>query len=378
MDDEKKQEYYQKYAQEKQKGVKFWPDIIFKDLVIFISIFLLLLGLAIFVGVAFEPPADPNDTSYIPRPEWYFLFLFEMLKYFPGNLEWVGTVVIPLLAVLALVLLPFYDRNPKRHWKTRKLAVLMMTIVVVGIVALTIMAVASTPEQEETAAAATLGEKVTQGQDLYSIYCVECHGADGEGGEIKGVEGLEGYMMKPINSQDEMYTRTDEALFNIIDYGQPSLGMPPFGLAHGGELPRGEIENIVLFMRYTWDDRVELPEDQQVAAIPLPAADEVLSYDVHVAPIFKRYCISCHRPGRDNHNYLMGTYEEVLNTGDNAPVMVAGDTNSILLRLINWEELPDIEVGLMPPSKQLKPEYIDVITRWVLAGMPQTAEDAAP
>lgn len=377
MDDEKKQEYYQKYAQEKQKGVKFWPDIIFKDLVIFLSLFLLLLGLAIFVGVAFEPPADPNDTSYVPRPEWYFLFLFEMLKYFPGNLEWIGTVVIPILAILALALLPFYDRNPRRHWKTRKLAVTAMSIVVIGIIGLTIMAVVSTPEQAETAAAVSLGDKITQGQDLYSIYCVECHGADGEGGEIKGVEGLEGYVMKPINSQDEMYTRTDEALFAIIDYGQPSLGMPPFGLAHGGELQRGEIDNIVLFMRYTWDDRVELPEDQQVAAIPLPAVDEVPSYDVHVAPIFKRYCISCHRPGRDNHNYLMQTYEEVLTSGDNAPVMIAGDASSILLRLVNWEDLTDIEAGPMPPSKQLKPEYIDVITRWVLAGMPQTAEDAA-
>ncbi len=63
------------------------------------------------------------------------------------------------------------------------------------------------------------------------MHCVECHGADGEGGEIKGVEGLEGYMMKPINTQDEMYTRTDETLFNIIEYGQPNLGMPPFGKA---------------------------------------------------------------------------------------------------------------------------------------------------
>jgi mono/diheme cytochrome c family protein len=377
MNEEQKKTYYEKYSKEKQKGVKFWPDIIFKDVIVTLAIFLVLLGLAIFIGVAFEPPADPNDAAYIPRPEWYFLFLFEMLKYFPGQLEWIGTFVIPSLAVLALFLLPFFDRNPKRHWKHRKFAVLFMTFVVVGMVVLTVSAFVTTPPQEESVSAQTIGEKVALGEELYAINCVVCHGADGEGGEIKGVEGLEGVVLDPINSQDVMYTFTDETLYNIIDYGQPNLGMPPFGLGHGGELQRGEIDAIVQFMRYTWDDRVELPEGQQVSSIPLPGPDEVPSYDVHVAPIFKRYCISCHRPGRDNHNYLMGNYDEVLNSGDNAPVMVAEDMNSIMIRTLNREELTDIEVGPMPPNKALKQEYIDVIIRWIMAGMPETPEDAA-
>jgi mono/diheme cytochrome c family protein len=252
-----------------------------------------------------------------------------------------------------------------------------MGLVVVGIVVFTIMAVASTPPQEETLAATNIGERVTLGQDLYSYYCVECHGAEGEGGEIVGVEGLEGVILDPINSQDVMYTFTDDTLFNIIDYGQPTLGMTPFGLANGGELKRGEIEYIVTFMRYTWDDRVEIPAEDQVAGIPLPGADEIPSYEVHVAPIFKRYCVSCHRPGKENNNYLMTTYDEVLNSGDNAPVVVAGDLSSILIRVINREEITDLDIGAMPPSKPLKDEYIDVIQRWVLAGMPVTAEDAA-
>ena len=107
MNEEQKQEYLKKYKQEKEKGIKFYPDVIYKDLLVAFGVFLILLGLAIFVGVANEPPADPSDTSYIPRPEWYFLFLFEMLKFFPGSLEWVGTVIIPGIFVLALLLLPF-------------------------------------------------------------------------------------------------------------------------------------------------------------------------------------------------------------------------------------------------------------------------------
>ena len=199
---QQKQKYLEEYKQEKEEGVKFYPDIIYKDLVVSFGIFLLLLGLAIFVGVAAEPPADPSDSSYIPRPEWYFLFLFEMLKYFPGQIEWVGTFIIPTVAVLALLLLPFYDRSPFRHWKKRKVATVGMSIIVVGIIGLTIVATVTTPPQEETVLATTITEKIVLGQDVYSIQCVECHGAEGEGGEIVGVEGLEGVFVKPINSQD--------------------------------------------------------------------------------------------------------------------------------------------------------------------------------
>lgn len=376
MNEEEKRSYLEGYKQAKEKGVKFYPDIIYKDLVVSFAIFLLLLGLAIFVGVAQEPPADPSDSAYIPRPEWYFLFLFQMLKYFPGQIEWVGTFIIPTIAVLALLLLPFYDRNPFRHWKRRKLATTIMVLVVVGMVVLTIVAAATTPPQEETTIATTITEKIVLGQDVYSIQCVECHGAEGEGGEIIGVEGLEGVVVKPINSQDEMYTRSDETLSNVIDYGQPDLGMPPFGLGYGGELSRGEIDAAVTFMRYTWDDRVEIPEEAaQAGAIPELAPGEIPSYEVHIEPIIKRFCVSCHRPGKKNNNYLMRTYEEMMETGDNAPNVIPGDLNSNNIRMINREEID--AGGPMPPTRALRPELIEILERWVLGGAVETAEEAA-
>jgi mono/diheme cytochrome c family protein len=376
VNDEQKQAYQAEYKKAKAKGVKFYPDIIYKDLLVSFAIFLLLVGLAIFVGVANEPPADPNDSAYIPRPEWYFLFLFQMLKYFPGQIEWIGTTVLPTIAIIALLLLPFYDRSPFRHWSKRKLAVSVMSVTVLGIVALTTLAAATTPPQEETTLAATLPEKILLGQDLYSVECVECHGAEGEGGEIKGVEGLEGVVLAPINSKDLMYTRTDETLFHVIDYGQPDLGMPPFGKGYGGELARGDIDAIVTFMRYTWDDRSELPEEvAQAGAIPELGPDEVPSYEVHIAPIVKRYCVSCHRPGKKNNNYLMQTYDEIMESGDNAPNVIAGDLGSNLIRMINREEID--AGGPMPPTKSLKTELIDIFQRWVLGGAPNTAADAA-
>lgn len=378
MNEEQKKLYKEKYSQEKQKGAKFWPDIIYKDVVITFGLFIVLIIMAIWVGVAQEPKADPSDSTYIPRPEWYFLFLFQMLKYFPGSLEWLGTTIIPIIAILALFLLPFFDRNPRRYWKKRPWAIAIMSVMVLGIIVLTILAVVSTPPQDVTGTiAGTIPEQILAGQDLYSVNCTECHGPNGEGGEIKGVEGLEGVILKPINSQDEMYTRTDETLFNIISYGQQDLGMPPFARAFGGALGPSDIQAIVTFMRYTWDDRVELPPEVAAAnAIPTLAPGEIPSYEVHISAIQRRYCISCHRAGKKNNNYIMDNFENTINTGDHAPNLIAGDLSSNTMQMLNRVE--GLEAGNpMPPTRALPPALVAIYQAWIMAGMPNSAADAA-
>jgi mono/diheme cytochrome c family protein len=368
-----KKQYQERYEAEKQRGVKFFPDIIYKDIIVAFGIFVILVILATFVGVKPEPPADPNDASYVPRPEWYFLFLFQMLKYFPGSIEWVGTTIVPAVAVLALLLLPFYDRSPVRHWRKRKLAMGIMSVATIGIVALTLLAAVTTPPQEEFGAT-SITDEILVGQDLYSIQCVECHGPEGEGGEIVGVEGLEGVVVASLKAPDFIYTRTDETIFNIINYGQQDLGMQPFGLASGGELQLGEIDAIVTFMRYTWDDRVEIPEDALAAgAVPELGPDEIPTYVVHIEPIVRRTCISCHRPGKENGNYYMSTLDEMLNSGDNAPNLEGG-LESNLIRMLHREEIEDVG-GAMPPSKSLREDWIEIFERWILAGMPETPDD---
>ena len=382
MKDEQKKSILEKYKLALQKGERFWPDSIYKDLLISLAIFLVLIMLASFLGVPTEPKANPNDTAYIPRPDWYFLFLFQMLKYFPGKLEWVGTAVIPGIAILVLLLLPFLDRNQNRHYSKRKIALTVMGVVVTGIVGLTIIASVTTPPQEPVAAAGTIPEQITLGQNLYSLNCTQCHGPDGEGGVIQGVAGLDGFKMKALHSQDEMYTRTDETLADIIAFGQPNLGMQPFGQAYGGALSPTEINAIVTFMRYTWDDRSVLPAGASLAGgIPALKPGEVPSYDVHIGPLVTHYCVSCHSAGKVNNNYLMTSYKDMLNSGDNAPVISAGDSQSLLLKLITGHTGLDPKTGQairqMPPTKLIDQQYIDMITQWVMAGMPQTAQDAA-
>jgi len=378
VNEEQKKLYKEKYTQEKQNGVKFWPDIIYKDLVISIALFIILVIMATWIGVSQEPKADPSDSAYIPRPEWYFLFLFQMLKYFPGTLEWLGTTIIPIIAVLALFLLPFFDRSPRRFWKARPWAISIMSVLVVGIVALTILAVATTPPQEVTGTiAGTVSEQILAGQDLYSVNCTECHGPNGEGGEVKGVEGLEGYIMKAINTKDEMYTRNDQTFTDIISYGQPDLGMTPFARAYGGPLGPSDIEAIVTFMRYTWDDRVELPKEVAAAnAIPTLAPGEIPSYEVHISAIQRRYCVSCHRAGKKNNNYIMDNYDDTIKTGDHAPDLIAGDLLCNTMQMLNRVE--GLEAGNpMPPTRALPPELIAIYQAWIMAGMPNTAADAA-
>src|SRR3972149_266444 len=116
MNEQEKKKYLDEYKKEKEKGVPFFPDIIFKDTVASLLIFIILAALAYFVGAPLEARANPADTTYTPRPEWYFLFLFQALKYFPGKLEVVGVIIIPSLAILVLLLLPFLDRSSRRHF----------------------------------------------------------------------------------------------------------------------------------------------------------------------------------------------------------------------------------------------------------------------
>ncbi|HSM70615.1 MAG TPA: c-type cytochrome [Anaerolineales bacterium] len=169
MNEKEKKDYLEKYKKEKENGVPFFPDIIFKDAVVSFFVFLILIALAYFVGIPAEERANPNDTSYTPRPEWYFLFLFQLLKYFPGNLEVIGAMILPGLFVLLLLLLPFIDKSPKRHFRNRPIASIAAVVVVLGIGALTVAAVLEVPPPQEEVV-------VDRAAALYAANCANCHG----------------------------------------------------------------------------------------------------------------------------------------------------------------------------------------------------------
>jgi ubiquinol-cytochrome c reductase cytochrome b subunit len=126
---------------------KFYPAQVFKDTVAIFIGFAILFSLAVAVRVPLEQLADPTDTTYIPRPEWYFLFLFQTLKLFTGPLEVVGSVVLPGLAVLALILVPFIDRGAMVRVTRRVTAIGVVVLAGIGWAGLTAAAVKSTPKE---------------------------------------------------------------------------------------------------------------------------------------------------------------------------------------------------------------------------------------
>jgi ubiquinol-cytochrome c reductase cytochrome b subunit len=130
---------------------KFFPAQVFKDTVAIFVAFAILYTLALVARVPLEQLADPTDTTYIPRPEWYFLFLFQTLKLFPGPLEVVGSVVLPGLAVLTLILVPFLDRGRLMKVTKRTFAIAVVLLAGIGWGGLTAAAVATTPKAAEVA-----------------------------------------------------------------------------------------------------------------------------------------------------------------------------------------------------------------------------------
>jgi len=126
---------------------KFYPEQVFKDTLAIFVAFAILFTMAVAVRVPLEQLADPSDTAYIPRPEWYFLFLFQTLKLFSGSLEVVGTMVLPGLAVLTLILVPFIDRGQMVKVTRRTFAAGVVLLAGIGWTGLTAAAVITTPKE---------------------------------------------------------------------------------------------------------------------------------------------------------------------------------------------------------------------------------------
>ena len=333
-----------------------------------ISVMGIIVAWIILLTVLASLPVAPHDAE---------LKISNVLQAYVG-------LWIPATGFVVLALIAFYPRKHAANTQKPRTYGVITGIVVVAMVVISIVVSGRAsyyPKPEAESVAGSLTEEITIGNDLYSIYCTECHGPDGEGGIIEGVEGLEGVELKSISSIDEMWTRTDETLYLITAFGQQDLGMPPFGLAYGGELKKADIDAIVTFMRYNWDERAEIPVEA-VLGIPELKEGEVPSYEVHISAIAKRYCVSCHREGKENNNYLMGSYQEILTTGDNAPnnVIAVDPQNSYLVQTMQRESIYDDGgneiIGPMPPSKEIPGKYIPIFEQWIHHSMPETDEDA--
>jgi quinol-cytochrome oxidoreductase complex cytochrome b subunit len=121
----------------------FYPSFLFKEIVvIMLIVFLVTAALAITLPTGLEDPADPTDNLYIPKPEWYFMSLYQLLKYFPGKLEVIASALIPAGGVMLLLLLPFIDKNPEKRPRRRPVAMSIMVLAVLAVIVLTAIGLA--------------------------------------------------------------------------------------------------------------------------------------------------------------------------------------------------------------------------------------------
>jgi ubiquinol-cytochrome c reductase cytochrome b subunit/menaquinol-cytochrome c reductase cytochrome b/c subunit len=124
MNAAQKEEYLREYQVLKSQGKPFFPYAVLKDSTMAAIVLAVIIGMSIVLGAGeLANRADPSTTTYTPRPDWYFYFLFELLRVIkPPSLTVVATVGIPTVALVLLLLLPFYDRNPERRPERRPIA----------------------------------------------------------------------------------------------------------------------------------------------------------------------------------------------------------------------------------------------------------------
>jgi quinol-cytochrome oxidoreductase complex cytochrome b subunit len=118
----------------------FYPSFLFKEIFVMMLIFILVaIILSLVFPVGLGDPADPTDNLFVPKPEWYFMSLYELLKFFPGKLEVIATAIIPSGGIIALMLLPFIDKNTEQRPTQRPVAMAMMILSIVALAALTLI-----------------------------------------------------------------------------------------------------------------------------------------------------------------------------------------------------------------------------------------------
>jgi len=253
----------------------FYPHQALKDAIACLILLVGLLYVAWRVGAPIEPVANPADTGYVPRPEWYFLWMFQLLKYFGGKWEFVGAVLLPTVAIVLLLVYPYLDRNPERRASKRPWSFGLGIGTFVAVSALGTAAILTTPAEPE------LNDQERHGQRIFMEQrCNACHGIHGGGGAVDlGGEHPDwdpGYLEKLLR---------DPTAFN------PRSTMPPTNLAN-----EEDMEALIAFlMSISPGSRIPF-EPTEGPRKPASHFEETWyvehRFEVRQDP---KYCETCHR-----------------------------------------------------------------------------------
>ena len=195
-------------AELRRKAQPFWPNQLFLDVLAMTVCAAVLVALTYQThGADLFAPADPA-SNFVARPEWYFLFLYQLLKYFDGPLQIIATVLLPGAVAVLLFALPWIDRAKSRRPRDRVVALSLVALLMAGVTALTGLAMAEDASNEsyqhglevaekESARARTLAlegvpaaggvavfdnDPKEKTRKLFKEHCATCHTIEGHGG----------------------------------------------------------------------------------------------------------------------------------------------------------------------------------------------------
>jgi quinol---cytochrome c reductase cytochrome c subunit, bacillus type len=196
MNKREKEQYLREYSVLKAQGKPFFPYAVAKDSLMACVVMAVIITMSLVLGAELGSKANPTTTTYVPRPDWYFFFLFELLRIIkPPSLVQLATIGIPTIGMIVLFLLPFIDRGPERRPERRPIAT-FTGLFVIGAMALLTYEGASagsptaiempTPTAIVQAGGQTLAEFEAGEKVVAQSGCLACHkigenGNDGPG-----------------------------------------------------------------------------------------------------------------------------------------------------------------------------------------------------
>jgi menaquinol-cytochrome c reductase cytochrome b/c subunit len=134
-----KESYLREYSILKNQGKPFFPYSVAKDSIMALIVMIVIVFLALMFGAEIGPQVNPTTTTYVPRPDWYFYFLFEVLRVMKNVPKFtpMATIGVPTICMILLFLLPFYDRSPERRIERRPVALAAGLVTIFAIAYLT-------------------------------------------------------------------------------------------------------------------------------------------------------------------------------------------------------------------------------------------------
>jgi ubiquinol-cytochrome c reductase cytochrome b subunit/menaquinol-cytochrome c reductase cytochrome b/c subunit len=180
-----KEEYLREYGILKAQGKPFFPYAVAKDAVMACVVMAVIITLSLVLGAELGSKANPTTTSYVPRPEWYFFFLFEVLRVVkPPSLTPLATIGVPTILMIILFLLPFFDRGPERRPERRPIATITGVVVIGAMAFLTYegahtgspFAIEMPPPAHVVQAGGTTLAEYEAGKNVVASHaCLACH-----------------------------------------------------------------------------------------------------------------------------------------------------------------------------------------------------------